>query len=201
MRGFLIHPVPAAHPWTHPHRRGQAGWPNPSALPRDQLLIRAPRNSQHTAAPPPLCRCLTKQGGSRSCAVTGQDEPPQPDQPPPLPRYLPGTIRGLVTAAGWPQSLPAVPAALLVSYSPVPRVPQEHRPCQPGVQTEHRGTPPVRPGCPACGAGDAARAPHGSPGDSLGARAWVRTAGGREGTLNPPWLHVTEWRDRQAAAD
>lgn len=126
---------------------------------------------------------------------------PQPDQPPPLPRYLPGTIRGLVTAAGWPQSLSAVPAALLVSYSPVPRVPQEHRPCQPGVQTEHRGTPPVRPGRPACGVGDAARAPRSSPGGSPGARAWVRTAGAREGTLNPPWLHVSEQGDKRAVVD
>lgn len=83
--GLLIHPVPAVHPRTHPHRRGQAGWPNPSALPKDQLLTRAPRNSQHTAAPPPLCRCLAKQGGSRSCTVTRQDEPPSLTSPLPSP--------------------------------------------------------------------------------------------------------------------
>lgn len=109
---------------------------------------------------------------------------PQPDQTPPS-CYLPGTIKGLVTAAGWPQSLPAIPAALLGSYSPVPRVPQQHRPCHPGVQTEHRGTPPVRPGRPACCAGDTARGhaqqPRGIAESQGVGPARARTVGGREG--------------------
>lgn len=161
-------------------QEGPGGMAKPLCPPRDQLLIPAPQNSQHTS----LSRCLTKRGGSGSCTVTRQDEPPaRPAPRAHSPRYLPGTIRARVTAAGWPQSLPAVPAALLGSCSPVPRVPQQHRPCQPAVQTEPRHTPgavlPAAPGTPPA-------APRCSPGHSLRARAWGRPGSVRlEGEKGP----------------
>lgn len=100
---------------------------------------------------------------------------PSLTSPPVSPHYLPGTIREGSGDSGGVASVAPNTQQSQGSYSPVPRVPREHRPCQPGVQTEPRGTPPVRPGRPACCAGDTARAPHSSPGDSPGARAWIRS--------------------------
>lgn len=123
---------------------------------------------------------------------------PQPDQPPLPKRYLPG-IRGLATV---------VASVALGSPSCTLGQLQPNATCAPAAPAlparranrAPRHTP-VHPGCPACCAGDTALQPRGLARSQGVGPARLPTAGRREGTLNPPWLHVSEQGHRRAVVD